>query len=57
VPNRRFVTLADRFLKRDGRMLSALESMGPNRVAVECVPFGVEGHHGPLVLKGTERAA
>ena len=57
VPNRRFVSLADRFLKRDGRMLAALESMGPNRLAVECVPFGVEGHHGPVVLNGTERAA
>jgi|SRR4249919_3318421 predicted protein tyrosine phosphatase len=47
VPNRRFVGLADAFLKREGRMLAALDTMGPNRIAVECVPFGVEGHHAP----------
>ena len=53
VPNRRFVGLADAFLKREGRMLAALDCMGPNRIAHECVPFGVDGHHAPLI----ERAA
>lgn len=47
VPNRRFVALADAYLKRQGRMSAALDLMGPNRVALECVPFGVAGHHGP----------
>jgi predicted protein tyrosine phosphatase len=47
VPNRRFVGLADAFLNREGRMLAALDCMGPNRIAVECVPFGVDGHHAP----------
>ena len=47
VPNRRFVGLADAFLKRDGRMLAALDCMGPNRIAAECIPFGVNGHHAP----------
>jgi predicted protein tyrosine phosphatase len=54
VPNRRFVTLADAFLKREGRMIAALDGMGANRVAGECVPFGIDGHHAPL---RTERAA
>lgn len=59
VPNRRFVGLADTFLGRGGRMVSALDSMGPNRIAVECVPFGVDGHHGPGPGMGetTDRAA
>ena len=54
VPNRRFVSLADTFLKRDGRMLAALDGMGANRIAAECVPFFVDGHHAPLT---TDRAA
>lgn len=49
VPNRRFVRIADRMLQRDGRMLAALDVMGPNRIAAECVPFGVTGHHLPPV--------
>jgi len=57
VPNRRFVTLADTFLRREGRMLAALDSMGPNRIAAECVPFGVVGHHDPALSKGSDRAA
>jgi predicted protein tyrosine phosphatase len=56
VPNRRFVSLADKFLRRNGRMLAALELMGPNRIAMECVPFGVPGHHG-LEPKDAHRAA
>ena len=54
VPNRRFVALADAFLKREGRMLAALDRMGANRIAAECIPFFVDGHHAPLP---TERAA
>ncbi|MEI9901313.1 MAG: protein tyrosine phosphatase [Hyphomicrobium sp.] len=57
VPNRRFVSLADAFLRREGRMLAALDVMGPNRIASECVPFGVIGHHGPVLAKSTDRAA
>lgn len=57
VPNRRFVTLADAYLKREGRMVAALERMGPNRVALECVPFGVDGHHAPHLAQDTDRAA
>jgi predicted protein tyrosine phosphatase len=54
VPNRRFVALADAFLKREGRMLAALDGMGANRIAAECIPFSVDGHHAPLP---TDRAA
>jgi len=57
VPNRRFVGLADTVLKRDGRMLSALASMGQHRIAAECVPFGVEGHHAAHGEASTVRAA
>lgn len=59
VPNRRFVTLADSYLGRGGRMLTALDSMGPNRIAAECIPFGVDGHHGagPELGEKTGRAA
>jgi predicted protein tyrosine phosphatase len=57
VPNRRFVSLADRVLGRGGRMLAALETMGPHRIAAECVPFGVDGQHGPGAAKPTDRAA
>ena len=35
-------------------MVAALDGMGANRIAAECVPFFVEGHHGPL---STDRAA
>jgi predicted protein tyrosine phosphatase len=56
VPNRRFVSLADKFLRRNGRMLAALELMGPNRIATECIPFGVNGHHGAEIT-GADRAA
>jgi predicted protein tyrosine phosphatase len=54
VPNRLFVALADEELGREGRMRAALTSMGPNRIAYECVPFGVDAVHGP---KATDRAA
>ncbi len=45
VPNRRFVALADELLRREGRMLAALNGMGPNRTAYECIPFSVAAHH------------
>jgi len=54
VPNRRFVTLADRMLDRQGRMLAALEAMSPHRPALECTPFGVHGLHAGA---GTSQAA
>jgi predicted protein tyrosine phosphatase len=46
-PNRLFVKLADDALRREGRMLAALDRMGQNRIATECIPFGVEALHGP----------
>ncbi len=57
VPNRLFVSLADAMLGREGRMLAALDSMGPHRFAAECVPFGVDGLHGPAAPEGATRAA
>jgi predicted protein tyrosine phosphatase len=45
VPNRLFVALADRTLRRQGRMVSALECMGPNRVVIEGSPFAVAARH------------
>jgi predicted protein tyrosine phosphatase len=45
IPNRRFVAHADEVLGREGRMLSALEAMGRNRMALECIPFAVESMH------------
>jgi predicted protein tyrosine phosphatase len=44
-PNRRLVTLADTLLEREGRMVAAVEAIGPGVVAAESVPFGlaVEG--------------
>jgi len=47
VPNRLFVALADNALRREGRMVAALNSMGQNRIAYECIPFGVEVLHEP----------
>jgi predicted protein tyrosine phosphatase len=40
-PNRRIVELADRALGRDGRMLRALEQMGPGAMMVESRPFAL----------------
>jgi predicted protein tyrosine phosphatase len=57
VPNRRFVGLADAVLKRDGRMLAALKCMGPHRIAAECNPFGVDGHHAARIEVSADRAA
>ena len=41
-PNRLIVTLADDSLGRKGRMLRALDAMGPGSMAVEGRPFMVE---------------
>jgi predicted protein tyrosine phosphatase len=41
-PNRRIVGLADRALGRDGRMLRALDEMGPGAMMVEGRPFVIE---------------
>jgi predicted protein tyrosine phosphatase len=46
VPNRLFVTLADRALRRQGRMVGALACMGPNRMVIEGSPFAVDARHG-----------
>ena len=44
-PNRLFVALADKAMRREGRMIAALDSMGECRSAYECTPFGVEALH------------
>ena len=41
-PNRLIVTLADKALGRDGRMLRALDEMGPGSMTVEGRPFRVD---------------
>jgi predicted protein tyrosine phosphatase len=41
-PNRLIVTLADRALGRDGRMLRALDEMGPGQMMVEGRPFRLD---------------
>jgi predicted protein tyrosine phosphatase len=41
-PNRLIVSLADRALSRDGRMLRALDEMGPGSMMVEGRPFRVD---------------
>ncbi|MDE2376572.1 protein-tyrosine phosphatase family protein [Bradyrhizobium sp.] len=41
-PNRRIVGLADRALGRDGRMLRALDEMGPGAMMVEGRPFAID---------------
>ncbi|PYF04077.1 putative protein tyrosine phosphatase [Rhodopseudomonas faecalis] len=41
-PNRRIVELADRALGRQGRMLRALDAIGPGTAVLEGAPFRVE---------------
>ncbi len=41
-PNRRIVGLADKVLGRDGRMLRALDTMGPGAMMAEGRPFRVD---------------
>jgi len=41
-PNRLIVSLADKALGREGRMLRALDEMGPGRMMVEGRPFRID---------------
>jgi predicted protein tyrosine phosphatase len=41
-PNRLIVSLADKVLRREGRMLRALDAMGPGNMLIEGRPFRVE---------------
>jgi predicted protein tyrosine phosphatase len=41
-PNARIVSLADRLLKRDGRMVQAIDCIGPGEVAMEGHPFRLD---------------
>jgi predicted protein tyrosine phosphatase len=41
-PNARIVSLADKLLKRDGRMVRAIETIGPGEYSEESVPFRLE---------------
>ena len=40
-PNPLFIALADQVLRRDGRMIAAVNGMGQSIVADECTPFEV----------------
>jgi predicted protein tyrosine phosphatase len=41
-PNRLIVSLADRLLERNGRMIKAIETIGPGHMAYEGDPFRLE---------------
>jgi predicted protein tyrosine phosphatase len=41
-PNPRIVSIADRLLKRNGRMVRAIETIGPGHFAEEGVPFQLD---------------
>jgi predicted protein tyrosine phosphatase len=41
-PNRLIVSLADKALRREGRMLRALDEMGPGSMLVEGRPFRID---------------
>lgn len=41
-PNARIVSIADRLLKRDGRMVRAIETLGPADMATEGIPFRLD---------------
>ena len=41
-PNARIVSIADRLLKRDGRMVRAIETIGPGDLAAEGDPFRLD---------------
>jgi predicted protein tyrosine phosphatase len=45
-PNRRIVTFADKILNRDGRMIEAVDALGPGRIVFEGVLFGVPAKFG-----------
>jgi predicted protein tyrosine phosphatase len=42
MPNTLIVSLADRILKRDGRMIKAIEVIGPGQMAYEADPFRLD---------------
>jgi predicted protein tyrosine phosphatase len=42
MPNRLIVSLADRLLGRDGRMIKAIETIGPGHAAYEGEPFRLD---------------
>ncbi len=42
LPNRLIVSLADRLLGRDGRMIKAIETIGPGDIAYEADPFRLD---------------
>lgn len=42
IPNLRLVTLADKFLGRQGRMVKAVQAIGPGLSAYEGVPFRLD---------------
>ncbi len=41
-PNARIVAIADRLLKRNGRMIRAVETLGPAEIASEGIPFRLD---------------
>jgi predicted protein tyrosine phosphatase len=41
-PNARIVSIADRLLNRKGRMIEAIESIGPGEAATEGHPFRLD---------------
>ena len=43
-PNARIVSIADRLLKRQGRMVRAVETIGPGHAAIEGDPFRLDLH-------------
>ena len=57
VPNRLFVALADKVMRREGRMITALASMGESKRAYECTPIGIDAHHEPNDTGTTYQAA
>ena len=42
IPNARIVLLADQMLGRNGRMIEAIEAIGPGTVSAEGVPFRID---------------
>lgn len=43
-PNRLIVTLADQLLRREGRMVDALDRIGPGAMTIESRPFRIDIH-------------
>ncbi|MGB6467238.1 MAG: protein tyrosine phosphatase, partial [Xanthobacteraceae bacterium] len=41
-PNIRIVSLADKLLDRDGRMIAAIETIGRGALAAEATPFRLD---------------